>query len=175
MSSDEQQEPVNPYESPRHSPDKRPRGMSERPEPLPDPSGEGWKFAMLGIAILLGCLSLVWWLGIIFWLLSAPLFFRFYIQERRLPPGSRRPPLMVNAAGAAGIFFVVVCVLSASAGACLGTCTLSVYAIVIPVAGIVNTEDAFYSSLYFSLVFGGILGFIVFALSASWLFSREWR
>lgn len=171
MSDDDKPEPAfNPYESPRV-----PAEPIERPAKV---NREGWKITLLVIAVLLGFISVVPWLAAIFAFLSAPIFLRFYLTESRMPPSMRGSPWVAQGAGVFGSIFLVGNILAAAAGAFLGTCTASMYAIAIPAAVMAEnagSAERFYSTMESGIFLAIAVGVVAFVLSSIWLLRRPWR
>ena len=67
----------NPYQSPRI-----PDAAAVR---RATPARHGWKFVLLGIAIAGGIFSLAPWLGVVFAVLSAPVFLRYFVFGWKRP------------------------------------------------------------------------------------------
>ncbi len=162
---------INPYQSPEaESP------STLRKAALP-PSHEGWKYILLAVTILGGLASFVPWLAAIFLILSAPLFIRYALRARRTLRPGENASLPVHLAGGLGAIGIGLSVLAASAGACLGTCTIFGWGTqltgIAAVIGDVLFPDVYLADVGVSLYGGGTIGLIVFIITAIWLFQRH--
>jgi hypothetical protein len=111
---------LNPYESPLP--------VGEYKPPAKPPQREAWKFVLLGIAILGGLFSFYPRVAIILTVVSAPVFLRYAVRASVVDPVGTPQNISRKAATAVGLFGMAVSIIAASAGAFLGTCTLTGYA-----------------------------------------------
>ena len=156
----------NPYESPRTE--------SRMELPIAAPmlqERDGWKFVVLGIAILGGLVSFVPWLAVIFAVVSAPVFIRYALLRRQAASGKATDPGTIVAAmtGMVGLSFAIA---AASAGAFLGVCTLTAYPTAFVFSNAFGRE--YQRGLYLALQVSAILGGAAFVLTVWWLPWRLW-
>lgn len=164
--------PVNPYQSPKVEIRSTPSSLA------PPPPREGWKYILLAVAILGGLVSFVPWLAVALLALSTPVFLRYAIRSRRGAQVDESPPLSSRVAKVLGVVGLGASVLAASAGACLGTCTLTAWVTLFTgIPGQVSTR--FFPEIYLgdiSVAFfnGSAVGVVAFFTTAIWLFRRLW-
>ena len=159
----------NPYESPRGMSDEPREEMSEYIELPPQQIRERWKFILLGVSLLLGLISYVPWLAVIFAIFSAPVFLRSHLRARRAASSGNLWRLKTHGTGVAGTIGLAVSILAASAGAFLGTCTATLWLIVPPIY--VSMRGDMPSE--WLLICGGVaVGTLAFLTTTAWLFRR---
>jgi hypothetical protein len=153
----------NPYESPKTE------SRAERPAELPraQPS-DGWKFGLLGIAIVFGFVSFYPWLAAIFSILSAPVFIRYFLMRQRSALDAPPSPDTIFA-GISGAVGLALGIAAASMGAFLGVCTLTTYATGIAFAPALGRD---YEPGIF--VLGIVVGAAVLVVAGVWMVRRLW-
>lgn len=156
----------NPYESPRTE-----SRLEEPPELLHPYPGDGWKFVLLGVAILCGLVSFLPWLAAILAFISAPVFVRYFVLKRQAAGGV--PPtagsVVAGMTGAVGLAFGIV---AASAGAFLGTCSVIAWP-----TGIVLSaafQRGYERGILLAMVCGVLVGGVMFFVVGNWLVKRVW-
>jgi hypothetical protein len=163
---------TNPYQSPAAVPSAS--AIPAKPKPMPR---EDWKYVLLAIAILGGLASFVPWLAIILLILSTPIIIRYVIRSRSALPSGESPSMSVQLAGGLGTAGIVLSVLAASAGACLGTCTITAWGTqlsgVAEYIGDVTFPNGYLADVGVSLYGGGAVGIAAFVTSVLWLFHRH--
>jgi hypothetical protein len=159
-------EQPNPYEPPQVPAD------SDRPSAVNKlPRAGGWWFAGLGLLTLCGLFSMVPGLALLFLVLSAPVYIRYLKEFQSEESLVTRRPLSLIMRVLATIAFVIG-VAAASAGAFLGTCTVTGVPTAIAAFFIFRGYDP---AAMIGLTIGGISGLAAFIVVCFWLVRRQWE
>src|SRR5262245_52891454 len=163
---------TNPYQSPEAVPAQTSRTASNDSMPR-----EGWKYVLLALAILGGLVSFVPGLAILFLVLSAPIFIRYALRARTALRSAENASLPVRLASVLGTVGIALSVLAASAGACLGTCTITGWGTqltgIAVIIGKALNPDGYLADVAVSFYMGSAVGLLAFFVTFRWLLRRH--
>jgi hypothetical protein len=156
----------NPYEPPQV-----PAEPGKPPEAHASPRAGGWWFAGLALLTLCGLFSLAPGLALLFLVLSAPVYIRYVKEFQSEEDLATRKPLPWILRILAAMAFVGG-VAAASAGAFLGTCTVTGVPTAIAAVFFFQGYDP---GITIGLSIGGICGAAAFVVVCIWLIRRKWK
>jgi hypothetical protein len=150
---------INPYESPK----------SPSPPHVIPPGDIGFgAMTLIFLAICLGIASLIPWLGVLFLVLSAPVFIR-YSRRETIRCAGHNPRHAKHAASILGKVGLILSILLATAGAFWGTCHTSGFVAMFAMEAL-KAKGGGGPELYASILTCVGLGITVGTLCGGWTF-----
>ena len=159
-------EQPNPYEPPQVPAESgRTAGVNAAPK------AGGWWFLGLAVVTLCGLFSFVPGLALLFLSLSAPVYIRYANAFQSEEELATKKPLSLIMRVLATIAFVVG-VVAASAGAFLGTCTVTGWPVGLAATAAFNHYEP---GIMYGSIAGVACGTAAFILVCIWLVRRQWE